>query len=379
MLPETELLLRDQASELVFGLVAPVGANLDLLEADLAQQLDAYGYTANHVRLSSFLHGIQGLGVVLKDAPEFDRVKTHMDAGNQLRERLGSGEILALWAMARIYEGRPVEKPERPRTAHILRSIKHPDEVQALRAVYGSGFFLIGLAASRHEKIKNLKKRGLTAPEAEALIERDAGEDDKFGQKTRDAFQLADVHIRQGSRNGEASHQLGRFLRLVFGVNDETPTKDEHAMFLAYASSARSGDLSRQVGAVLWRDNVGVLATGCNDVPAPGGGLYWAGPLDHRDRALGHDANERHKQQIAEDVAKRVKDDLKDQQNLSLDEEALAIVHAACLKTRLLDITEFGRAVHAEMDALLGCARAGISTEGATLFCTTFPCHNCAK
>ena len=35
--------------------------------------------------------------------------------------------------------------------------------------------------------------------------------------------------------------------------------------------------------------------------------------------------------------------------------------------------------VHAEMDALLACARLGTSTLGATLYCTTFPCHNCAK
>lgn len=31
------------------------------------------------------------------------------------------------------------------------------------------------------------------------------------------------------------------------------------------------------------------------------------------------------------------------------------------------------------MDALLSCARAGISTKNATLYATTFPCHNCAK
>ena len=35
--------------------------------------------------------------------------------------------------------------------------------------------------------------------------------------------------------------------------------------------------------------------------------------------------------------------------------------------------------MHAEMDALLSCSRAGIPTTGSTLYCTTFPCHNCAK
>ena len=47
--------------------------------------------------------------------------------------------------------------------------------------------------------------------------------------------------------------------------------------------------------------------------------------------------------------------------------------------TKLDDITEFGRAVHAEMDALLSCARCGISPEGGLLYTTTFPCHNCAR
>jgi deoxycytidylate deaminase len=45
----------------------------------------------------------------------------------------------------------------------------------------------------------------------------------------------------------------------------------------------------------------------------------------------------------------------------------------------LLDITEYGRPVHAEMEAVLSCVRNGILTRGARLYCTTFPCHNCAK
>ncbi|MDF5948990.1 deaminase [Pseudomonas aeruginosa] len=31
------------------------------------------------------------------------------------------------------------------------------------------------------------------------------------------------------------------------------------------------------------------------------------------------------------------------------------------------------------MEALLSAARAGVSPKSATLYCTTFPCHNCAK
>jgi hypothetical protein len=43
------------------------------------------------------------------------------------------------------------------------------------------------------------------------------------------------------------------------------------------------------------------------------------------------------------------------------------------------DVTEFGRATHAEMSALVDAARRGVAVQGASFFTTTFPCHNCAR
>lgn len=37
------------------------------------------------------------------------------------------------------------------------------------------------------------------------------------------------------------------------------------------------------------------------------------------------------------------------------------------------------RTIHAEMNALLQCAKQGVSTEGATIYVTHFPCLNCTK
>ncbi|MFM5144936.1 hypothetical protein ACEUA0_21025 [Aeromonas veronii] len=45
----------------------------------------------------------------------------------------------------------------------------------------------------------------------------------------------------------------------------------------------------------------------------------------------------------------------------------------------MLDLTEYGRAVHAEMDAILTSARNGVAIKNTILYTTTFPCHNCAK
>ncbi|HEX2885642.1 deaminase, partial [Vineibacter terrae] len=48
-------------------------------------------------------------------------------------------------------------------------------------------------------------------------------------------------------------------------------------------------------------------------------------------------------------------------------------------ETRAANIIEFGRMVHAEMNALMDTARRGVSTDGSWLYCTTFPCHMCAR
>lgn len=34
---------------------------------------------------------------------------------------------------------------------------------------------------------------------------------------------------------------------------------------------------------------------------------------------------------------------------------------------------------HAERNAINNCARDGISTQGATMYCTLIPCHECAR
>jgi cytidine deaminase len=55
------------------------------------------------------------------------------------------------------------------------------------------------------------------------------------------------------------------------------------------------------------------------------------------------------------------------------------LVRSVVAASPLQDITEYGRAVHAELAAILAAGRVGAPVRGATLYCTTFPCHNCAK
>lgn len=47
--------------------------------------------------------------------------------------------------------------------------------------------------------------------------------------------------------------------------------------------------------------------------------------------------------------------------------------------SRLMDAIEYDRTVHAEMAAITDAARRGVALRGCTLYCTTLPCHNCAR
>ncbi len=305
-------------------------------------------------------------------------------AGNTLRESTRRPDICALIASSIIcskrskLEGDPIANR---RVAHIIVSLKRPEEVDMLRRVYGPGFFLIGIFAGEAERMRFLTDRkGLEEEQARDLIQRDQKEADSNGQRTRDTFQMADAFVSIDKSQYEEG--LRRFLGLIFGQPFTTPNRDEHAMFLAYAASVRSGDLARQVGAALTCEEGEVVALGCNDVPAPGGGLYSIddGPKkDKRDYSeeYGYDSNDAAKVQIIEDVMNRIRPYLDPENPIKAEEAAYEALKVS--DSRISQIAEFGRAVHAEMDALMAAGRNGIRFRNATLYTTTFPCHTCTR
>ena len=77
-------------------------------------------------------------------------------------------------------------------------------------------------------------------------------------------------------------------------------------MFMAYAASLRSGDLSRQVGAAIIDAEGDLLSVGCNDVPKCGGGLYGPEKGSQRDIEIGCDSNELEKNRMIEDILKKL-------------------------------------------------------------------------
>lgn len=359
-------------SELVIGIVSAVGTESSRVITPLKDRLNRFGYTTEEIKVSSLLRSLQS-------NDEYERIKGLMTAGDILREETKCNAILA-YGSAGLIKSRRGDNPKR---AYIINSLKHPDEVDTLRKIYGQGFYLFGIHADKKRRLHYLTNdKGLTVTQANELTDIDEDEKIKHGQRTRDTYHLSDFFINLGKNDDQVKNTIQRFLDLIFAHPYKNPTFDEFAMFMAFSSSVRSGDLSRQVGAVLAK-NEQILSTGANDCPSFGGGLYWAkvdpesGNVtdqdDGKDYTRSEDSNKAEQREIIRSILGKIQDI----ENLS--PEQMEKIKTVLNTSRIKDLTEFGRVVHAEMEAILSCGRAGISCSDTSLYCTTFPCHNCAK
>ena len=301
-----------------------------------------------------------------------------MDAGDEVRKQSGDSGILALGVAAEIAALRSSPNTPLQRRAFIVNSLKHPDEVLRLRQIYPRGFYLLGVHPDENVRTTFLNRKGVTDDEIDALVQRDQDEHLPFGQRVNDTFHLSDFFVRLDNNRIKLDESLQRIFDILFGDPYKTPTFDEFAMFLAFTASLRSADLSRQVGAVVTKGDE-ILSTGANDCPKFGGGLYWPqlnqksrkieDKIDGRDYKRGEDSNRIEQRKIIEGIVEKSV-----AHGIDTDK-----VKKALEQSRIRDLTEYGRVVHAEMEALLSCARNNVSTRQAHLFSTTFPCHNCAK
>lgn len=361
-------------TELVVGIVNAVGTEYKRVLDPLKGRLKGFGYAVEEIRVSSLLTEPSG------NPTEYERIRHYMEQGDELRRKAGNNAILAAGAAYKIKRTRP---DGRRKTAYIVNSLKHPDEVEFLRKVYGDGFYLFGIHADEKRRHAYLvDDKSLTQAQADELIRIDEDEKIEHGQRTRDTFHLSDFFVSLGKNDDQVKNTVQRFLELLFSNPFRGPTFDEFAMFMAFNSSIRSSDLSRQVGAIIARDQQ-IIATGANDTPKFGGGQYWAdvnpatGEVndaeDGKDYTREKDSNKLAQQEIIEEIAGF----LIEQSLTSADKKQE--LEAVLGRSKISDLTEFGRVVHAEMEAILSCARIGVSTVRASLYCTTFPCHNCAK
>jgi deoxycytidylate deaminase len=380
--------LTSDKPELVIGLVGAIGTDLTAAGEAVKAALAPYEYRTETMKISSLMPEVKG-GAYLRDlTPEDVRIVGYMDAGDEIRRQTERDDAMAALAIGKIDAFRAEELNGRPasNTAFLLDSLKHPAEVDLLRSVYRDRFTLLSVHSptdARRQAVleKIAAKRGVPEhPErferiATGIMRRDEHDDDHgCGQNVREAFVKGDVYISTHPPM-ELLPEIGRYFHLFFGDPFVTPNPDEYAMFQAHTAALRSADLSRQVGAAICTDNGEIVAVGCNEVPKAQGGQYWPNEAtDRRDFRLGYDSNVKYRNEALREAFERLRD--KGALASTADEE---IFFSALSGSRLTNLTEFGRPVHAEMAALLDAARRGAPVIGKNLFATTFPCHNCAR
>ncbi|CNJ91836.1 TPA: anti-phage dCTP deaminase [Yersinia enterocolitica] len=387
-----EIINSRRSRELIIALCGAIGSDVNKLKETLISKLTNCGYKIEYVKLSE---------IISNQHPDPDKINAYkgyehhyhlQELGNGLRKKYevdGVFSIIAEMAITNISarrdanfgqeakENKIVKTQEK--VAYIIDQLKHPDEVDLFKVVYGSNFYLIGMLRTIEERTQSLEDEGMAPAKVAELISRDKmlkdadGKKIKHGQNVEETLQKSDYFIRNTDLSTEIESSVERFIKLIHGVNHITPTRDEVGMYAAHSASFRSACLSRQVGSAITDDNGIILATGCNDVPKFGGGLYTAESRNDK-RCFNKDGcyNDKHKNLLKEEIKSILT-------KFQINESEL-IADKIMSETKAKSLIEYSRAIHAEMDAIISLARnSNASVENKVLYCTTYPCHNCAR
>jgi len=323
----------------------------------------------------------------LKPSPAYDRYKSYIKYGNQLRAHFADDSILAVAAIVQIVRNRNRLKKESgsesyEKVAYLIHQFKRKEEIELFRAVYGRLFFQISLYSRRGSRVDALARKFAASENsghlekfrsrAEEIIQVDEDEvAELHGQRVAKIFHDADFIVALDHATLDVKSQVDRFCEVLFSSNCFSPNKMEYGMFAAKGAALRTLDLSRQVGAAIFTAEGEVIALGSNEVPKGGGGTYWPEDgIDAREHVLGHDSNHKRKQQLLSELIKLIDPKM---------DVAATLERRDIKNSQLMDALEYGRIIHAEMSAICDAARLGLAIRGSTIFCTTFPCHMCAK
>lgn len=365
--------------DLLFATVRPIGVPDARFYEHLEARLRFFGYHPSRIKLSGLLEEIATAeGRLDEFAHPDERAKILIEEGNRVCEDAENAAAIAKLGVERIAEARGGDEPN----AFIIDSLKRGEEVDLLREIYGESLMVFGLQAKSKVRERALAERyrleraSMSADDLERkvseLIEQDLSqaEQNEYGQNVLLTFPMADVFIDTGGRTG---HQVRRVVDLLFR-NPQRPaaTMAELAMSAADRVSATSPELGRRVGAVIVKEN-SIVSVGANVHP-------------ETTRIPAVDASVLDIHDIVGDIFRLLladgailSEDATNQLQRDRDSYVNRLLQNQLKKAKVRSLTEFQTTVHAEMNALMASLKLGIRLDGAHVFVTTFPCHNCAK
>lgn len=402
-----------RANEVFIAIVGPAGAGCGTAARILEGTLGQIGYGVETIKASHLIRN--AARHVGKEYPAQEQRKSIeaaeklQDLGDQLRngELYGGPEdhsAVARLMLAEIQRRRirleentptaPRAEPHGEGRAYIMDSLRHPAEVKLLREVYLDAFALLGICCDPAKREKRVREKfynpsqrndRTVKDEVRKFLTRDEDAPDQYGQHVADTFHEADFFAdnSEDSDDGDwtvsMNNQLFRFSHLITRHKIIIrPTISETAMHHARSAQMRSACLSRQVGAALVDSHCNIVATGTNDVPKAGGGLYGESFCieEGKDERCAYCdnvycRNNREQNRIIDELISEFPELT---ENRSEEEN-----RAKIRNNGIGGLLEFSRAVHAEINAILSAAISGVSPHGCRLFVTTYPCHYCAR
>ncbi len=393
---------------LIIGLAGPYGAGCSSIAEDLTNIIqNRPGCTVVNIRVSELIKRyykiITARDLKLKSKTKANRRKILQEAGTEMRQE--DPEIIGKVIITEIYE-KALSKEEKGQfdigtAVFIVDSIKNQNELELLRKTFSNEFFLLFLYSDRETRwrrmvdYKSWDKKDRVKFEERDLIDQDEKSERPSvgyaGQQVGKLAGMGDYYIVNDQNRESLYNDAKRFVNLLFGGGSNQPTLEERSMHLAFSAANRSFCLSRQVGAAIIDDKGDVLGVGHNDVPKATGGLYRQEDENDRRCYLVGDMrciNHVNKEERFNSLYKKIINEIQKyigplkskpkngSRSLSNFKESIkSLIEGSPFR----EATEYCRAVHAEMEALLSVARTGRSPVGATMYVTTEPCHNCTK
>ncbi len=300
---------------MIIGITGSYGAGKDTA-AEILQKMNFF-----HVSFSDFLR---------EELRKRDE-KISRDAlillGNELRLNKGA-DILAQWALAKVKDGEN----------YVFTSIRNPEEVKSLQQ--RKDFLLVEVIASAKVRLQRLIARN-REEDPKTLEEMNAKEKlenttNLYAQQLQKVAQMARVVLVNDSTVEKLQNKVERLVQeRMFKLQLPRPTWDEYFMNIAEQVKKRSNCLSAPKGAIIVKEKQ-ILSTGYCGTPKGIKNCREGGCKRCTQRHLG-----------------KIK---------SGDYYAVACTCA-----------------HAEENAIVQAACNGISTQGAILYTTFTPCHQCAK
>ena len=379
-----------QTEELIIGICYPIGSdNISVIEA-IKKRLEEYSYDVEIIKISNYIKEFydKDINILEKKTEAYSKLMHKIKGGDSLREEYNDNSILAELAINKIRVSRDEKdttKIKSRRKCFIIDSLKNFEELKLLRSIYGDIFYLFSIFSPEKERKENLLDKGLSQPESNELIETDEYENNKHGQNVRDTFIDGDFFVRISNDNKDKLHaKIERYIHLIFETKIITPNSNETAMYHAKSVAGNSACLSRQVGATITTKDGVIIARGWNDVPKFGGNLYNDSD-DYSNRCFekGYCSNITHRDEIFNEIEIEIEKIVSENKHMSSiqnkSSKTLEIIEVL-KKSKFKNIIEYSRSIHAEMHAIIiGSQMTSDKMINGTLYCTTYPCHNCAR